>query len=210
MTLQKNTPNLFVTKSFDKNLSTLQFYNNVFGVKNSYFNHIGDANTHFKKTLRKYNEFNGLKNTKWLESKCKKLKPKFNKKEYRQASGDAVRIIYPDKSKEVESEAVLDEDFQQDIVVEKTEEILERDFFEESFEQPRVKFEFEEPQAKLQNELKEHLEKHLQEHFGDRQEEFQDEVPEQDIMPGNKEEETKRETKEIKETKTVIFIIFQS
>lgn len=124
--IQVNTPSsqsrLTATRSISKDLSTLQLYNTIFGEKNPY--HIGDANTHFRKTLRKYNEFNGLKNIKWLHKRNKgKVVPKLSEKEHRCAAGDAsVAFIQPRKKLE-DTKALLEELFNED--ADEDQELLE-------------------------------------------------------------------------------------
>lgn len=83
----RSATNLFI----NKNLTALQVYSNLFGNKNSATSHIGDANTHFKKTLRKYNEFTSLKHTKWLKER---LKPKVNRTEVRNIKYSFEKLSY--------------------------------------------------------------------------------------------------------------------
>lgn len=70
-----------------RNLSTLQLYTSIFGRKQPLVA-VGDANAHFRRSLRKYTDFSGLRNAKWLQQRLQSHRPRLNKAEHARAAGD--------------------------------------------------------------------------------------------------------------------------
>lgn len=66
--LNKTNSNTYIKKKFPG----LDQYAVLFGNKAA--THIGDADTHFRKTLRKYNQFDLYKNTAWIRPRANQIR----------------------------------------------------------------------------------------------------------------------------------------